>query len=128
VESATPLPPGETKNSDRSLSSVWVMRTPTELKAVTTPSCGFPLNFGTLTGIAKDAAGLGAVLSGAGPSGMTVAVFTHWTNWDAFFLAPAIEGIASSQNDTQAVQANTSRCAQRFLIIGLPFPYPWLFR
>src|ERR671919_677276 len=43
----------------------------------TTPSWRLPLNFGTRTGTANDAAGLTVVKGGGGPSGRLTAVLRH---------------------------------------------------
>src|SRR5262245_7822357 len=99
------------------------MRTPTELKAVMTPCCALPLNFGTLTLTANEVAGLVAVPV-AGPSGMVTAALAHRLN--VFTFAATVVGRARRQAAAQPAQASAANRTARFLIIVVPFP--WLFR
>src|SRR3954454_22724409 len=119
VASATALPPGETRNSARSPSSVCQIRTPAEWNLVTTPFWRVPLNFGTFTRTANEAAGLSAVVPGGGPSGIATAALTQRLNVAFFTFAVAVAG-ASSPSEIQPTQARSTSRAQRFLVIEFP--------
>src|SRR5690242_8546995 len=111
-------PPGETRNSARSPSSLWLIRTPTLLIAVTSPFCRRCLNFGTVTGSASEASGLGSVLP-AGPSGIGTATLAQRLNVFVRVFAAAEEAPTSDATARQPTEASTAILAQRILFIVL---------